>query len=342
MAMLATGALIGGAVASKKAATSQQQQMQAQSQQSQLDAQQAEADQARLDAEQAATGKTLLQTAYSADSSPAPATTAMAVSDPVANPSPEDIIALKKQLTVVITQCQQAMGMYQRSMQLQESASRSNMGAVVFQRGMEKMMQLKRDKEMQAAIEPAEQASEMVAAAFKKIPAALRVRYPSEMSRVGNVPMETLAVGRFGKAVLMSAAFGNTGDLINNVSSMRKIQENKQAIGRCMHAVNEQIQLMSVVQARLDQDLKYASSSAPQPVVAYSSSSNPFNMASSLPPPAVTAVPGVPVAAAPALPMYRLTVDHAVNEADPAMQYHGAFCCSLFSLVFGIRFLISL
>ena len=70
-------------------------------------------------------------------------------------PSELDLAALKKQLTVVQTQCTQAMGMYEQSLHLQEKASKSNLGAVVFERGAEKLMQAKRDKEMQAAIEPA-------------------------------------------------------------------------------------------------------------------------------------------------------------------------------------------
>lgn len=144
--------------------------------------------------------------------------------------------------------------------------------------------------------------------AFQKIPNELRLRYPTEMAQVGNVPQETLAVGRFGKAVLMSMAFGNTGDAINNISSMKKINENKQAIQRCMACVKRQLDLMQVVQLKLDADISKtqivaSSSSSSSTMQSSVRSSAAIPMAQVVVPPAVKPSGGM---------MLELTADHSV------------------------------
>lgn len=230
----------------------------------------------------------------------------------------EDVAMLdyfKKQLNVTQVMCDQAMQLYSQSMAAQKKAQGANVGALLIRRGpAENMMELKRDRETKAALEPAEKASNMLVEGFKKIPNELRLRYPTEMSRVGDVPVEKLRVGSFGKDIVMGAVFGNTGDQMNDLAMARKIKENEASIQRCMMCVQEQQQLMRIVQARLDQDISNASRSAP---------STPAPRAAALPPPPALMPPPPPAITAQSLATYlQVAIPHVVDEASPAMQQH--------------------
>ena len=170
------------------------------------------------------------------------------------------------------------------------------------------MFDAKRDAETKAALQPAEKASAMLVEGFKKIPNALRLRYPQEMSNVGNVPVAKLQVGSFGKDVLMGAAFGQLGQDMNDLNMARKIKQNEESLARCIAVVNEQRQLMQIVQAKLDQDILNIQRSAPAV------------RAAPVPPPAV--MPGLPPAIAPQQNMVELTSPHTVDEFNPAIQQH--------------------
>jgi hypothetical protein len=173
------------------------------------------------------------------------------------------------------------------------------------------VMNAKRDAEMNAAVAPAEKASQMLVEGFKKIPNELRVRYPTEMSRIGNVPSARLAVGKFGRDVLMTAAFGQRGENLNDAMMMKKIADNEREIGGCMAVVNEQIQLMKVVQARIEQDMKNA-------VAKPKATATAMPIA---PPPAQAALPPPP-AAVPAPTMLELISPHIVDEYSQTMMQH--------------------
>ena len=172
-------------------------------------------------------------------------------------------------------------------------------------------MDAKRDAETKAALQPAERASQMLVDGFQKIPNALRLRYPAEMSRVGDVPAARLKVGSFGKDLLVSAAFGQFGNTMNDVSMMRKIRENEQELQTCIAVVNEQKQLMNIVQAKLDQDIANLARAAP---------AAPAATAVPAPPPPA-AMSGIPPPIAPQN-YVELTVPHIVDEHNPAMQQH--------------------
>jgi hypothetical protein len=173
-------------------------------------------------------------------------------------------------------------------------------------------MDAKRDAETKAALQPAEKASQMLVEGFKKIPNTLRLRYPSEMSKIGDVPEARLKVGSFGKAMLMSVAFGQFGNTMNDVSMMRKIRESEEELAACMSVVNEQKQLMNIVQARLDQDIANLSRSSSAPAA------QPVAAAAPMPPPAMSSVPP-PIAAQ---NYVEVTAPHVVDEFNPAMQQH--------------------
>jgi len=240
-------------------------------------------------------------------------------------PSREDLMALKKQLNVVQLMCDQAIGMYQRALQLTKQAQGTNRAGMVTNvafRGvgaMDVMLDAKREKEMQAAIQPAEMASQMLVDGFKKVPDALRLRYPAEMSRVGDVPAAKLRVGGFGRAMVATAAFGSRGAAINDITSAQKIRENEQSIAQCIAIVNEQRQLMNIVQARLDQDIAHtpATSSSTQP----QQQQQPVAVvAAPPPPPAISAAP--PPAIVPQMVMLQMTAPHIVDENSQAMRDH--------------------
>jgi hypothetical protein len=150
----------------------------------------------------------------------------------------------------------------------------------------------------------------MLVDGFKKIPDQLRLRYPTEMSRVGNVPVERLSVGKFGRSVMAGVVFGQVGETLNDIKAMQRIKENQQAIMRCIETVREQQQLMAIVQARLDQDIQnqQRSGAAKPAAVAVPAA----------PPPAVVAPPP----ALPAATYVELTSPHIVDEFNPAMQQH--------------------
>jgi hypothetical protein len=147
---------------------------------------------------------------------------------------------------------------------------------------------------------------------FKKIPDALRLRYPTEMSRVGNVPTERLAVGSFGKSVMAGALFGQVGETMNDIKAMQRIKQSEAAIARCIQTVKEQQQLMAVVQARIDQDIQNAQRNE-------GAKANATAIATPAAPPAARAP--LPPAISSAT-MLELTSPHIVDEFNPAMQQH--------------------
>lgn len=177
------------------------------------------------------------------------------------------------------------------------------------------MMNMKRNKEMKAAIAPAEKASKMLAEGFAQLPDALRLKYPTEMTNVGNVPTAKLAVGSFGRQVVMRAAFGQTGESLNDMIMAKKIHDNERDIQQCMEIVNQQLRLMQIVQARLDQDLIHAQVQAPMPLV----TAQPVVQPSA--PPVTVAIPQ--------RTMLELTVPHLVNETDSQMKAHNIIAVPL-------------
>jgi hypothetical protein len=179
------------------------------------------------------------------------------------------------------------------------------------------MFDAKRDAETKAAVAPAEKASAMLADGFKKIPDALRLRYPAEMSRVGDVPIAKLQVGSFGRSLIMGAAFGQRGENLNDLNMARKIRENEEAISRCIATVREQQHLMSIVQVRLDKDVAQAQTAAARAQTAKAIMAPAPSSALPPPPPAFGVPPAIP-----AQNYVELTNPHIVNESDPAYQAH--------------------
>jgi len=339
---LLVGAAVGAASASRHAQQQQQQMQQQQQYNAQLAQASAEANAAKAEAEAArmAASAAPAATAVPVQQVYAPAQQQVYAPPPQRSssaeagrqmlnqaldgqPGTEDLIALKKQLSVVQVMCDQALQLYHQSMELNKKAGRTNVtGAVMdagFRRsgGMDAVFDAKRDAETKAAVQPAEKASAMLVEGFKKIPDALRLRYPAEMSRVGDVPMAKLKVGSFGRDLLVGAAFGQTGQNLNDINMARKIRENEEAIARCIATVQEQKHLMSIVQARLDKDIadtQTATARAQTAAIAAPSA------AVALPPPPPPAL-GVPPAI-PAQNYVELTSAHMVNESDPAYQAH--------------------
>jgi len=241
---------------------------------------------------------------------------------------------LKKQLNVVQIMCDQALGMYRQSLELMKKAQRTNTTGVVVglasrrTNALDVAMDAKREAEMKAALQPAERASLMLVEGFKKIPNALRVRYPAEMSRVGNVPEARLRVGGFGRAMAATLVFGQVGNTMNDISSMRKIRENEEELASCMATVNEQKQLMALVQARLDQDVAKTSRSG-----AVTAAPAQQAQAMAPPPPAMSSIPP------PIAPQnyVELTAPHVVDEFNPAMQQHQIISVPLGAVVRLVR-----
>jgi hypothetical protein len=214
--------------------------------------------------------------------------------------------------------CDKALGLYQQSLELNKSAQRTNMGGAILDRGirgrngLDFAMDAKRDAETKASTVPAEQASAMLAQGFATIPESLRARYPTEMQRVGKVPVTELAVGSFGRTLLMGAAFGQRGENVNDMMMAKRISENEADLRRCINVVGEQKNLMAIVLAHLNQDIanlqrtQALQRSMPAPVQA--------QVVSPLPPPAI--------AVQPPKTMVELTSPHIVDEFNPSMQQH--------------------
>lgn len=180
--------------------------------------------------------------------------------------------ALRAQMEEVYLECQRAMGAYKKSIELQNRAGGSNVVSMLARNEMvERTMQLKRDKEMEAALVPAEKASESLIVAFKAIPQAVRVMYPEEMQDVGNIPVASLSVGKFGRDVIQGAVFGEFGDTMNQLSHARKIKENERKIEGCMAITHQQMELIAVVIKKMDK--KIAELKAGPSTVAYSAPS---------------------------------------------------------------------
>ncbi|KAH9254730.1 hypothetical protein BASA81_007281 [Batrachochytrium salamandrivorans] len=250
----------------------------------------------------------------------------------------QDLAYLQKQLKVTQLLCEQALGLYQQSMQLNQAAQRTNMtGALVGNlnrrsNAADLVMDQSRNSKMRASTEPAEKASQMLVDGFKRIPDALRMRYPQEMSRVGNVPAARLKVGSFGRDVLMGAAFGQTGNNLNDAMMAKKIADNQREIGECIQVVREQLQLMQIVQARLDQDM--ANERRGQiPTVTAVPSATP-----AVPPrpaPAAAAPPRPPPAAAMGQQQLVLRAPHLVDEV--AMAPYGIISVPQGAVVFLVQ-----
>lgn len=229
----------------------------------------------------------------------------------------QDLAYLQKQLKVTQLLCEQAMGLYQQSMQLNQAAQRTNVvGNVVGHntRGNAASLAMdhSRNEKMRASTVPAEKASQMLVDGFKRIPEALRLRYPQEMSRVGNVPAARLKVGSFGRDVVMSAAFGRSGENLNDVMMAKKIADNQREIGECMQVVREQLQLMQIVQARLEQDVVHAQR-AQAPAAMPAVPPRPAPAAAAAPPPRPP-----PPAAAMGPQQLMLRAPHIVDEVAMA------------------------
>jgi hypothetical protein len=347
-APVARGLLIGGIVGTAVAgnrAQKQQAGMQAQQQDQQITAAQAQADAAAA----AASGTYVMASAQPVQMNPGQtyaAAPAQPVSSAVAASQGQqmlqtalssgggsssngsgnevaELVAMKKQLEVVQLECQQALQAYQTSFQMQKKAQGSNVGALLTHGGVGTAFDFKRDQEMKRALMPAEQASAKLVDAFKRIPNSLRLKYPTEMARVGDVPTTKLAVGSFGMDVLAGAAFGRFGDTMNDIHRQQQIKQNERQIQQCMAVVQEQLTLMRIVQGRLDSDIanaqRYggstATASTATPAVAVPvMNSNPFDSMSSM----STTVPP-PIMAYPKLILIQ---PHVVDEASPAMKQH--------------------
>ena len=163
---------------------------------------------------------------------------------------------------------------------------------------------------MKAAIAPAEKASEMLCDGFKKIPSALRLRYPAEMSRVGDVPEAQLQVGSFGRALLMNAALGQFGENLNDLMMAKKIKQNQQDIARCMGIVNGQLELMKIVEVRLDQDIQNLKKSKPTAVA------QPVTQ------PIAAPLPPLSLPQPSSASLFHVTIPHVIDESNPSYQQH--------------------
>lgn len=106
--------------------------------------------------------------------------------------------SITQQLQNVKNKCNNALGLYQKSLQLQQRAGGTNVvGLVARNNNVERLTQLKRDKEMQAALVPAEKASEVVYDAFQD-PVIEVIRQQYGVQNIGHVPKANLQIGKFG------------------------------------------------------------------------------------------------------------------------------------------------
>uniref|UniRef100_A0A7S3PJB8 Uncharacterized protein n=1 Tax=Aplanochytrium stocchinoi TaxID=215587 RepID=A0A7S3PJB8_9STRA len=276
-----------------------------------------------------------------------------------------ELESLRKKMGAILLSCETAMKDYQRSLQLTRKARNSNLFSAVNQRN-ERLWQLRRDRMMTQSTQPAEAASANLVETFKHIPQEARIKYPSLMQGVGSVPLAKLSVGKFGKTVLVGAAFGNVGDAMNKINQMRKIKENEQQIQICIQVVKEQIILLTAVNNQMDKDVQEILSkmsrlrksvferesnggSASSDLLLFGVSETPSSYpavktatATATATARVARTPAV-ASAVPAMPTVSqsgkliLTMDHKVDELSPVMLQHNIISLSAGDVVDLVR-----
>lgn len=111
---------------------------------------------------------------------------------------------------------------------------------------IERETQLNRDRLINEAQQPANNAYMCVTQALSGFPAEVRARYPSLCAQIGQAHFPQLQRADMGTTMMMDM-LGTMGEAINNMQSSNKIQQNMQVLEQAKMLLQQQIGLVNAV-----------------------------------------------------------------------------------------------
>lgn len=113
----------------------------------------------------------------------------------------------------------------------------------------ERGMQMRRDQLLNSARDIALRAADQLQAAFDSFPMEARVRYPQLTSNICNAPIPNLKGANFFGTMAVGWAFGNMGDMMNDMYAQNKIQNNLRVVRECEQiAAGQAMAVQSILQ----------------------------------------------------------------------------------------------
>lgn len=119
----------------------------------------------------------------------------------------------------------------------------------------ERMMQMRRDQMMNQARDTALQAGDQLQRAFDMFPMEARVRYPNMTQNLCNAPLPDLRGANFFGTMAVGWAFGNMGDMMNNMHARAKIDNNLRMLQQCEMVARQQADTIVMVLNQINASL---------------------------------------------------------------------------------------
>mmetsp|Transcript_30546 Transcript_30546/g.48912 ORF Transcript_30546/g.48912 Transcript_30546/m.48912 type:complete len:396 (+) Transcript_30546:962-2149(+) len=171
---------------------------------------------------------------------------------------------LLQRVNNVVQMLNQGQGMYNEAMRMLQEAHNLNQNAQMitqFERiedeeerrrleRAERDRQMRRDRLINEAQGPANQAYMLISNAWSQFPPEARQRYPTLAMQIGQTPLVQLKSASQGETMMMDM-LGNFGETINNSMSERKIRENMDVVRQCQEILRQQTGLVQALVAAI-------------------------------------------------------------------------------------------